>query len=529
MDKKNIRYNILIVLVYLIGIILLVQLFNLQIIHGAEYLETSSTRLTRETRIKAARGNILDRNGNILAGTEARYGLEIYRSKIDKETLNNTILNIVDVLDKNEDKYKDTFPITINPIAFKQTDENDIKEWLKSNSLDENLSAEEAIYKFAEKYEIKNQDINEIRKIIGIRYGIEKNGYTAMSPYVISEDISKESVAIFEEKSLNFPGVVTTQKAIRTYTQGSLASHVLGYIGRIDELELEKNDNYSMNDYIGKTGVEYVYEKYLKGEDGTKQTDMAIDGTTTGEYITKEASQGKDVVLTIDANLQLVAEQALKENIEKIKTGGFGITYNAKGGIIVVLNAKTGEVLSLVSYPNYEPELFIDGISTEKWSEYNNKENSSLLNRAIQSAYAPGSIFKMATAVAGLESGAITRTETIVDTGIYYAGGGYNPRCWYYNSYGVGHGALNVSGAIKHSCNYFFYETASRMGIETLEKYATYFGLGQKTNIELPGEISGTLAGKTLYDRIGETWYNGITLSAAIRTSRKQFYSITNC
>ena len=157
----------------------------------------------------------------------------------------------------------------------------------------------------------------------------------------------------------------------------------------------------------------------------------------------------------------------------------------------------------------------------EKWNEYTGGEKSALVNRTIQSAYAPGSIFKMVSAIAGLETGAINTTETIYDTGIYP--GGYNPRCWIYTREGRGHGALNVSGAIKNSCNYYFYEVITRMGIENLEKYATYFGLGQKTNIELPGEVSGTLAGKTLYDKLGETWYYGNSLSAVIGQAENNF------
>ena len=175
----------------------------------------------------------------------------------------------------------------------------------------------------------------------------------------------------------------------------------------------------------------------------------------------------------------------------------------------------------MASYPDFEPQLFVNGISTEKWKEYTEGKKSALLNRTIQSAYAPGSTFKMVSAIAGLESGAINSTETVYDTGIYPKG--HKPRCWIYTSYGHGHGALNVSGAIKNSCNYFFYEVITRMGIENLEKYATYFGLGQKTNIELPGELSGTLAGKGLYDRLGETWYYGNSLSAVIGQAENNF------
>ena len=526
MDKRNVRYNIVIVLIYIIGIILLVQLFNLQIIHGKEYLETSSTRLTRETTIVAARGNILDRNGNILAGNEARYSLEIYRSKIDVDTLNTTILNTINILEENGDTYKDNFPISINPVVEYKKDDETIQNWLKENSMDENLTAEEALYKFKEKYDIKNENIEDIRKIISVRYGIQINGYSTMSPYIISENISKKSVAIFEEQKLSFPGFWVKEQAIRTYSNNNLASHILGYIGKINSTELENNEGYSINDYIGKMGIEYVYESFLKGKNGIKQTDMSVDGSITGEYTTEEAEQGKDVVLTIDANLQSKTQEALANTIDKIRNGGFGETYEAKGGAAVVLDVNTGEVLALASYPDFEPELFIDGISTEKWNEYNDENNNSLLNRAVQSAYAPGSTFKMVTATAGLETGGITATEQITDTGIYHAGGGYNPRCWYYTNYGRGHGPLNVSGAIKNSCNYFFYEVASRIGIENIEKYANYFGLGKKTNVELPGELSGTLSGKNLYNELGRTWYDGIALSAAIGQAENNFTPI---
>lgn len=522
LDKKNIRYNIMSLIIYAIGIIIIVKLFSLQIVNGEEYLEKSNSRLTRETVVKASRGNIFDCNGNILAGTKIKYSLELYKSKIETEQLNNTILNAINVLEKNSDTYIDEFPITINPIQYKFSDEEKTKNWLERKKIDVNSSAEQALNFYIEKYKLTNYSLEDARKIIAVRYGIEENGYTAMRAYTISENISEESVLIFEEQNNSFPGMAIEKTPIRNYTYGKLASHVLGYVGKISSEEYNSLEGYSISDYIGKTGIEYAFEGYLKGQDGIKQTDMSIDGTITGEYITEEAVSGDDVTLTIDANIQDVAEKSLKELIEKIRNGGFGRVYDAKSGAVVALNVKTGEVIAMSSYPDFEPQLFIDGISTEKWDEYTKGERSALLNRTIQSAYAPGSVFKMATAIAGLESGAITNTETIYDSGVYYYGGS-SWRCWTYTDYGVGHGSLNVAGAIKHSCNYFFYETAKRMGIDTLVKYARYLGLGSKTGIELAGEEAGMLASKETSAKLGQEWYGGNALNAAIGQGDNSF------
>lgn len=524
LDKKNVRYNILYILVYIVGIILIFQLFNLQIVHGEEYLQRANSRLTRETKIRAARGNILDCNGNVLAGNEIKYSLKIYKSKIDEQNLNTTILNAIFVLEKNGDKYNDDFPININPVSFKYENQERINKWLEENDLADGTTAEQALEYFIDEYSLKQYSLEEARKIIAVRYGIDVNGYSSMRGYEISPEVCEKSVAQIEEMNHSFPGINIEYRPIRKYYYSSLASHVLGYVGKIGNEEYTQNEGYELDDYIGKTGIEYVCEKFLKGKDGLKQTDMSIDGTTTGEYITEEAISGSNVMITIDAKVQQVAERALKENIEKINNGDYGEKREVYAGSVVVLNVKTGEVISMVSYPDFEPQLFVDGISTEKWNEYTVKGRSALINRTMQSAYAPGSIFKMVPAIAGLETGKITKDEQIECAGIYP--GGYKPKCWYYTTYGRGHGYLTVSQAIQKSCNCYFYEVGTRIGIDNIEKYATYFGLGQKTNIELPGEISGTLAGKKLYEKLDEAWYYGNTLSAVIGQAENNFTPI---
>lgn len=526
--NTNLRFNVLTVFMYIVGIILIVQLFNLQIVHGAEYREQSNTRLTRETTLEAQRGTIMDKSGNVLVSSEMKFELELYKTKIDDATLNQSILNIIAVLEKYGVSYPDSFPITINPYGFKLEGE-DLVDWLDYYGIKENATAEEAFNEFKDKYEITNTDVVEARKIMCIRYEITTKGYSSTRALTIAKDIPREAVAEFSENNSKYPGVNIVVTPETKYTMGSLAANVLGYTSTISAEEYkEKKDTYDQDDIIGKTGIEYVFEEYLKGQDGVKQIDMAVDGTITAEYTAKEAVAGSDIILTIDANLQQVAEQALAENMQKIRAGGFGKAYNVISESCVVMNVKTGEILAIVSYPTYNPSDFIGGISTENWNKYINDESKPLVNKAIQASYSPGSIFKMVTAIAGLESGVINANTQINDTGVYtkYERYGTRMNCWYYTDYHRGHGWLNVVGAIEKSCNYFFYETADRMGIDTLVKYAKYFGLGTKTGVELQDETSGVLANPETKAKLHpdeSTWGPGDTLNAAIGQGDNEF------
>lgn len=523
-EQINLRFNIINILVYVIGIILIVQLFNLQILNGDTYREQSNTRLSRISTIKAARGSIVDRSGNELVGVRTQYNVELYKTNITNGELNEAILKLVNLLNEYQISYTDTFPIKINPCEYTIADK-ELADWKTKYKIAENATAEEAIEKFKAKYEMTNDNIEEIRKILSIRYKITTTGYSATKSIEIATDVSQDVVAQISEKNDEFPGITIETKAVRTYLVGSLASHIIGYTGRINEDEYnEKKDSYDRDDIIGKTGVEYLFEKYLKGEDGEKQVDMSVDGTITGEYIAQDAKAGSDVVLTIDSNLQQATEKALENCINKIRSGGFSQTYDARGGAAVVMNVNTGEVLASASYPNYEPEWFVGGISTERWNAIRDDKSHPMLNKAIQSAYAPGSVFKMVTAIAGLESGAISSKEKINDTGIYKKYG-IEMKCWYYTSYHRGHGYQNVTQALQHSCNYFFYETGDRMGIDTLAKYALHFGLGKKTGVELPSESAGTVASRETHAKLrdGAKIGPGDVLNASIGQGDNNF------
>lgn len=521
----NLRYNILTVLIYVLGIILIARLFNLQIVHGAEYREESNTRLTRESVLEASRGAILDKTGATLVDSKIQFSLEMYKSKVDTATLNQSILNMINVLEKYETSYVDSFPIKIEPFEF-TISEQELLSWKKSNKLSEDITAEQAFYKFKSKYGIDTNNIQDARKIMSIRYEANQKGYSSTKAIRIADNISREAVAEFSESSDKFVGINIVVEPVRQYTSGSLASHILGYAGKINSQEYEqRKSTYGSNDIIGKTGIEYVFEEYLKGKNGTKQIDMAVDGTTTAEYVSKEATAGSDVVLTIDANLQKVTEDALASNIQKIASGGFGKAYNAKAGACVVMNVNSGEVLAMASYPNYDPSDFVGGISTEAWNNYTNNAAKPLVDKAIQNSYSPGSTYKMVTAIAGLESGAINLNTKINDTGVYKKYG-ISMNCWYYTDYHRGHGYLNVSEAIEKSCNYFFYETGDRMGIDKLAEFARYFGLGTKTGIELQGETAGVLADRETKKQKhpdDQNWNPGNTLNASIGQGDNEF------
>lgn len=521
-ENEKVRYNILTILVYIIGIVLLAQLFNLQIVHGEEYRQTSNTKLTRESILEADRGNIKDSSGVKLATVDTQSSVELYKTKIDNETLNNTILNLINILNTNGDTYVDNFLVDINPYRFKLESEDSQKKWKKANNIDENASAEETFNYFKDKYKISTDNVEDARKIMAIRYEISYKGYSNTKSIQIAKNISLNSMNQITEQNSKFPGVTITENSKRVYPLGNTASHVIGRIGMIEDSELKEYDSrYDQNDMVGKSGIEYIFEKYLKGTNGVKQIDMDVNGTTTDEYISKEAVAGSDIILTIDSKLQAITEEALKANIEKIASRGFGRVYGADAGSAVVLNVKTGEVIAMASYPDYNPSDFVNGIDTNTWNYYINGETKPLENKAISMNYSPGSTFKMVTALAGLETGAITTTERINDTGVYpYA---HHPVCWYYTSYHSGHGRLNVSQAIQHSCNYFFYEVGKRIGIDTLAKYAYYLGLGHKTGIELNGEANGNLASSQRAVEENRQWYLGETLSAAIGQSYNTF------
>ena len=223
---------------------MLVQLFNLQIIHGKEYRETSNTKLSKEAVIQAARGKILDRTGTILADTQMGFNVQLFKTKATDEEINNAMLKLADIFEKNGDKYIDEFPISVEPFQYNFDSEEELNNWRDKYKISAQASPEEAFYEMKDKYKVTEVDLIKARKIIGLRYTIESEGYSSTSALQIASNVSRASILEIDEQGQELPGVSVETKANRVYTQGSLASHVIGYIGRIGEDEYaEKSES----------------------------------------------------------------------------------------------------------------------------------------------------------------------------------------------------------------------------------------------------------------------------------------------
>lgn len=530
-ETSSVRFNILIFFVLLIGIIFIAQLYNLQIVNGADYREQSENRLVREIKVTAPRGEIYDRYGKLLVTSVTGYNVNLYYTKIPKTKLNEGLLSLSNILEKNGDKYYQNFPINFETMTFLKSDEAS-RAWKKSYKIKEDATVDEVLDFFKKKYEISENitNIDDIRKIINMRYEIATNGYSSFKSVTLAKEISNNSMHEIEECGKSLPGVVVTTYPIRKYIGGNVAAHIVGYVGSIsnDEYKAKKDSGYSQNDMIGKDGVEATLEDFLRGKDGITKLEMDSAGRVTSKEDVSSSEMGDSIVLTIDYNLQKKAEEVLAKYIEKIKTGGFAERCpDANAGALVVVDVKTSEVLAMATYPSYNPDEFANGISNTEYKKYFLNEDKPMFNRAIQGIYSPGSTFKMITTIAAIESNSIGLSEEILTKGRYDKG--HKPGCWIWNGYRSTHGYVNAEKALKVSCNYYFYDVGYRMGIDVLSKYAKLFGLGVKTGIELYSESAGTLASREYINGLNERdgknrqWMIADTLSAAIGQSYNSF------
>jgi penicillin-binding protein 2 len=330
------------------------------------------------------------------------------------------------------------------------------------------------------------------------------------TPVRLKRDVDQATVARIEEHKAELPGVVVEAVPVRYYVYGQLAAHLFGFIGRINEEEYaaRKASGYHPGDLVGKDGLERVWEDILRGVDGGREFEVNALGEEVGVAGDKPAVSGKGLVLTLDANLQKAAEEALETQIIQSRQIG----YPAKGGAVVVLDVRTGAVRAMASKPSFDPNVFAGGISNRDWNALLNNPNDPLNNRVIQNAYPPGSVFKIVTAAAALDQGLTTPEEIFDDRGVYVLYG------WtFYGAEQTALGRINIVDAIAKSSDPTFYELARRMGPDKLASYALTFGYGVETGLKLPGEIKGMVPTEEWkLATYGEGWYPGETLIAGI-------------
>ncbi|NLO48560.1 MAG: penicillin-binding protein [Clostridiales bacterium] len=518
---KPFRIAFMIVIPIFLSAACLIALYDLQILNGAAYFEESQNSIITNETVAASRGSILDRYGRLLVSNRISYNVEINRSDlVQSEDPNGILLNLVRHAEDLGIGYMDTAPISFTfPFTFSpemtSSQANLLNDYIAHFKLDPGITAEELMAYFKQHYAIPDIFSDEdLRIAAGIRYELELQELFNLQPYYFASDISIDFISVIEEGK--YPGVSIAAVPVREY-HTDYAAHILGRIGPIykDEYEHYKALGYPINALVGKDGLEAVFEPYLRGVDGERATTTNSNGIVTNVLYTKDPKPGNNVVLTLDIECQQVAEDALKSTIDSINAGRQENQELAKGGAVVVLDINNWDVLASASYPTYQLASF-----SKDYSDLLLNPMDPLFNRAIQGTYSPGSTFKMVTAIAALNEKIITTETKIHDDGIYTEYKGEHPRCWIFPG---SHGTINVIKALEVSCNYFFYFIGDRTGIDNISKYASQFGLGQSTGIELD-EYLGTLATREYKEEnFHESWYGGNTLQAAIGQSYNLF------
>lgn len=426
--------------------ILVLKVLYLQVVRRDYYSQMAKENRVRYISIKAPRGIIFDRNG--------------------KELVSN--IPSFDVVAIPADLPKD--------FSEREKEEKKIAEILNMN----------------------DQNVKSI---------VESQNFESLNPVLVRENISQDEALVFSERKSAFSGFQLDKAAVREYKSGEYFSPVMGYCGKITSEELEKNPNYPMTDYIGKTGLEYSYEKYLRGKNGKQKVEVDSSGNIKKDLGIDPPENGTDLHLGIDADLQRKIYDGLKSMTEQTGT---------KTAVAVAIDPRNGEVLALVDIPSYDNNLFARGISAEDYKSLLNDESKPMFNRAVSGEYPPGSTFKPLVAAAALEEKTVN-AGTTVDCGGGIRIGSYNFPDW------KTHGVTDVRKAIAESCDVFFYSVGGgwgnipALGIDKIKKYANEFGLGKPLGIDIPGESSGLIPDQAWkLNHFGEKWYTGDDYHCAI-------------
>ena len=493
------------------------RLFQIQIVEGEEYAGIANQSTSTTITLAASRGEILDRNLNPLASNRTSFSVIFDYAFFPKgkgaeqRTQQNTIiLSLAKLLKSAQEEWNDTLPISDTaPYTFDTERETSVANLKSTLRMGDYATAENCIAAMIELYHLENYTAEEQRIAIGVQYEMELRQFTMKNPFVFSSDISRDTMYKIQENSQSLTGVDVQTTAVREYVGGTIGAHLIGTVGPIyaEEYKDLKDQGYQLNDTVGKSGIESAMESTLRGTTGTTTIVKDASGAIVNKTITLAPVQGNSVVLTLDSNLQKVAQTALDNKIIELKKVTKELSgADVRSGSVVVLDAKNGGVLACASSPGFDLSTYY-----EKYNELIADKSNPLFNRALNGTFAVGSTMKPVVALAALTENVITPSTTFTCNHTYlrFESGGYTPKCM-----GT-HGNINIITALSKSCNIFFYETGYQLGIKRMNAYAAQFGLGQKTGIEV-GEAVGVLAGPDHSASIGEVWTGGMTIAAAI-------------
>ncbi|MBP3857176.1 MAG: hypothetical protein IK990_16340 [Ruminiclostridium sp.] len=504
-----IRRIFLIFLIFACVFLCTVRLISLQIVEGEQYLSQTEISYTATQEIIATRGQIFDSKGLTMTTNRAVYKIILQKAFLLPSTQNDVILRVVETLRNKGEEWNDSAPITYTePFEFTIPDGDELLEFKERIIVNPDATVDNCVSALAKKYNIDTAKYTrgQIRLIGGVRYEMERRDFSYENRFTLADDVSVETVIAVKELGVKISGVDAVEESAREYAVTSVAPHVLGAVGAISAEEYAelKKDGYSYNDTIGKYGIESAMESVLRGTNGERTIVRSSAGVALSDTITKEVAAGNSVKLTIDAKEQNTLQEILANQINWLNnTADRGQDCDA--GAVVVLDAKTGAVLGMATYPTYDLKQ-----SVEDYASVLAMPGSPMLNRCTNGVYRPGSAFKTITAADGLINGLIDRNTRCTCTGRYTFYADYQPKCTGY------HYGYNVVNCLKWSCNIFFYDLGRRLGIDELYGFASKFGYGTDLGLEIGG-LPGQMSNPALYEKLrGEQWDSGNTLQAAI-------------
>ena len=508
-ERKNVLHRMLLLIAVACVIMGLyaMRLIFLQLVNGDDFKAKATNTTDYNFTVTAARGDIVDSAGRRIATTATSYNVVLNKLLMGDRDLDAMLQQIVELLRENGESWNDTLligqPDAAGRYAFTDDDSSasdqkqlaDMKETL---GLQQYATANDVMEMLVERNELQGFSLEWQRVLAGIHYEMDRQAFSNVNNFVMAENVSAATVATIKEHSLQLPGVEIVETSARSYDQSDIIPAVLGRVGKITAEKWKVTDSngqvtyplrekgYNMNDVLGISGLESVYEDELRGKDGVETITRNSDGVIVDTRLTTVPEPGHTVQLTIDSNFQRAVDKALAENIDMINRVYNTGTMKAAAGAVVVLDVKDGSVMAASNYPSYDQNLY-----ASNYSEYSSDPSLPLFNRALQGLYTPGSTFKPAVAVAALDSGLINQYSTVYCNGVYNYFKDYHPRCTRH-----GHsGNIDVITAIKWSCNVFFYDVGRRLTSDVYDAYAYKLGLGQRTGVEV-GEALGRLTTK---------------------------------